>query len=173
MGKWEHTRPGVKVSLAVATGFGLGLSPFASGTVATLLGFPLVWVLAELAWPWQIVAALALASLAVPVCELAENWFGRKDDGRIVADEYLTFPLAVLGLPLHEAPLMLPIAFVVARFMDIVKPWPARGLQSVHGGYGIVIDDVFASLYALAVNWAIYKFAYPHLVSWIAWAWPF
>jgi phosphatidylglycerophosphatase A len=62
-----------------------------------------------------------------------------------VADEYLTFPIAVIGLPLHQAPLMLVVAFVSSRACDIIKPWPARGLQDWHGGYGIVIDDVFAS----------------------------
>lgn len=173
MGRWAHTSPGVKLSLMIATGFGLGLSPFASGTVGTLWGLPMVWFLSGLAWHWQVAAALALASLAVPFCSRAETWFGRKDDGRIVADEYLTFPLAVLGLPLHAAPLMLPVAFVTARFFDIVKPWPARGLQSLEGGYGIVIDDVFASLYALALNWMIYLFAYPRLVQWIGPVWPF
>jgi phosphatidylglycerophosphatase A len=173
MGRWDHTSPGVKFSLLVATGFGTGLSPVASGTVGTLLGLPLVWFLSELDWPWQVAAALALASLAVPFCSRAEKWFGRKDDGRIVADEYLTFPLAVLGLPLHAAPLMLPVAFVTARFFDIVKPWPARGLQSLQGGYGIVIDDVFSSLYALALNWVLYLVAYPHLAAWAGGCWPF
>jgi phosphatidylglycerophosphatase A len=163
----------VKASLVIATGFGLGLSPVASGTVGTLPALPLVWALSGLAWPWQLTVALVLASLAVPFCSRAESWFGRKDDGRIVADEYLTFPLAVLGLPLCQAPLMLPVAFVVARVCDIVKPWPARGLQSLEGGYGIVIDDVFASLYALAINWLFYLYAYPQVSEWVARFWPF
>ncbi len=173
MSRWESTAPEMKASLAVATGFGFGLSPFASGTVGSLWGLPLVWVLSGLDWHWQLVAALTLATLAVPFCGMAETWFGKKDDGRIVADEYLTFPLAVLGLPLHQAPLMLIVAFVTARVFDIVKPWPARGLQDLHGGYGIVIDDVFASFYALAANWLFYLFAYPWLASWIARIWPY
>lgn len=173
MGRWDDTRPGHKMSLVIATGFGFGLSPFASGTVGALWGLPLAWWMALLGWHWQLLIALALASLAVPFCGRAEKWFGRKDDGRIVADEYLTFPLAVLGLPLHQAPLMIVVAFVVSRITDIVKPWPARGLQDLEGGYGIVIDDVFASLYALAINWAFYLFAYPYVTAWIVRVWPF
>ena len=45
--------------------------------------------------------------------------------------------------------------FCVIRAVDILKPWPCRGLQSVPGGRGIVIDDFFANLYSLAINWAI------------------
>lgn len=173
MSKWEQTPSGVKCSLAVATGFGLGLSPIASGTVASVLGLPLAWALAELHVNWQIAIALALASLAVPFCSRAEKWFGRKDDGRIVADEYLTFPLCVLGLPLQQEPLLLIVAFFSARFFDIVKPWPARGLQSLQGGYGIVIDDVFASFYALAFNWLFFLFAYPLVKTGVVRFWAF
>ena len=168
MGRWNDTPPGVRTALAIATGFGFGLSPFASGTVGALWGLPLVWGLTLLPWPWQVAAALTLATLAVPFCALAESWFGHKDDGRIVADEYLTLPLAVIGLPLHQAPLMLVVAFVVSRICDIVKPWPARGLQALEGGYGIVIDDVFASFYALAINWLFFLFGYPLVAEWIA-----
>jgi phosphatidylglycerophosphatase A len=169
---WDDTSPGKKTALAVATGFGFGLSPFASGTMGALWGLPLAWVLTTRDWHWQLVAAMVLASLAVPFCEYAEKWFGRKDDGRIVADEYLTFPIAVLGLPLHQAPLMLVVAFVVSRACDIIKPWPARGLQARHGGFGIVIDDVVASIYALGINWAIYWFVYPPVTDWLVRTFP-
>jgi phosphatidylglycerophosphatase A len=143
-----------RLVLLLATGFGLGLSPVASGTTGAFLGLPLViglWLL--LPWWWaQALAALALAALAVPICDVAEKHFGRKDDGRVVADEYLLFPLCMIGLPLD--PLLLAVAFVISRVCDIIKPPPARGLQRVKGGLGIVIDDFFASLYALALNWA-------------------
>jgi len=168
METWRETRLGRKLQLAVATGFGFGLCPVASGTVGMLWGVPLAWGVVRLPVPWAIAAAGVLAALAVPVCSTAERWFGRKDDGRIVADEYLTFPIALLGLPLQEAPLMLPVAFVVVRICDILKPWPARSLQALHGGLGIVIDDVAAALYGLAVNWTIYRYGYGFLESWAA-----
>ncbi len=144
-----------KVAIGAATGFGLGYSPVASGTVGTVLAFPLVWGLSRLAAgpagvAGQVLAALLLALLAVPVCGAAERHFGTKDDGRIVADEYLTFPLCMIALPLTWQTLLL--AFLTCRVCDIVKPPPANRLQALHGGTGIVIDDVVASLYSLAIN---------------------
>ena len=47
------------------------------------------------------------------------------------------------------------VFFCVVRFVDIVKPWPCRGLQALPGGRGVVADDFVANLYSLAVNWAI------------------
>ena len=51
---------------------------------------------------------------------------------------------------------MMAIFFVVVRFIDIIKPYPANRLQSLPGGRGIVADDFVANLYALGINWAIY-----------------
>ena len=47
------------------------------------------------------------------------------------------------------------VFFCVIRVVDIVKPWPARQIQNLHGGLGIVADDFFANLYSLAVNWLV------------------
>jgi phosphatidylglycerophosphatase A len=143
----------------LATGFGLGLSPVASGTFGTLLGVPLAYGLFtwQTGWPMQIAIALALVALAIPICDKAEKALGgKKDDGRIVADEYLTMPLTLIGLPM--TPVMLLVAFLSHRFFDILKPPPARGLQRLPGGLGITIDDFFSSLYALATNWALYVY---------------
>ena len=143
-----------QLAVAAATGFGLGLSPVASGTAGTLLGIPLVLLLWPLGLSVQIAAAAALPLVAIPICGAAERAYGKKDDGRIVADEYLTFPLCMVGLP--AVPWVMALAFLSHRVFDILKPPPARGLQALKGGLGIVIDDVFASLYALAFNWAVY-----------------
>ncbi len=148
------------VWVVLATGFGLGLSPVASGTFGTLLGIPLAMALFTWQTDWivQAVMAVVLVLAAVPVCDKAEKALGgKKDDGRIVADEYLTFPLTVIGLPV-TSPVMLLVAFLSHRVLDIIKPWPARGLQRLPGGLGITIDDAFSSLYALGVNWLIYRY---------------
>lgn len=141
--------------LWLATGFGLGNSPVASGTVGALLGLPLVYLAAQCpSVVGQTVFALLLTAAAVPVCDVAEKTFQKKDDGRIVADEYFLLPLVFIGIPL--SPLMLAVGFVVSRGFDILKPWPARGLQRLTGGIGIVIDDFLASIYALAANHVAY-----------------
>lgn len=151
-------RLGEKFCLFVATGFGIGLFvPFAPGTFGSLPGVALAYLMAPLGIAWQIVACLGLAFAAVGFCSVAENSLGVKDDGRITADEWMLYPIGVLGIPVLNLPWTAMAAFfVVIRLIDIVKPPPARQLQAFHGGFGIVIDDFFANLYSLAVNWTLY-----------------
>ena len=145
-----------KLLAFAANGFGLGRSPFAPGTVGTLLGLPLVWFI-NTRWglQGQIVAAIIQTLIAIPLCQAAENEFRTKDPKGCVADEYLTFSICMIGLPVYGEPggaVMMGVAFLSNRFFDIAKFWPAHGLQRLKGGLGIVIDDVFATLYALAFN---------------------
>ena len=147
------------LSLALATGFGLGFSPFASGTVGTLLGVLIVAAMGFLnvGIVLHIVIAVLLPIIAIPICGDAEKFFGKKDDGRIVADEYMTFPLCVIGMPYFTQPWLLIWAFLFHRFFDIWKPPPARQLQKLTGGLGVVIDDVASSIYALIATQAIWQ----------------
>ena len=147
-----------KLVLFFATGCGIGLFvPFAPGTFGSLPGVVLAWWMASWVPSVQALVALALAAAAIPVCSIAEKMLGVKDDGRITADEWMLYPIAVLGLPLQTLPFWaLAVFFAVVRLVDIVKPPPARQLQVFHGGFGIVIDDFFANLYSLAINWTIY-----------------
>ena len=148
-----------KLAVLLATGFGLGLLPGAPGTFGALLGIPLAVAVTALPGAWfQAAAALALALLAVPVCEAGERHFGRKDPGSVVADEWMLLPICFAGqLPLWDmlcdgraaaAAAFLAAGFVVSRFFDILKPFPAWRLQVLPGGFGIVFDDFFADLYA-------------------------
>ncbi|MBA4386433.1 MAG: phosphatidylglycerophosphatase A [Verrucomicrobia bacterium] len=144
----------------LATGFGLGLSPFASGTVGSIPGLALAALISPLAWGWQAAVCAVLTILAVPICGAGEDRYGRKDDGRIVADEYMTFPICLIGLPWVLNIWLLPVAFVVNRVMDIIKPPPARQSQALRGGLGIVMDDFLSSLYALGLNHGIWYCAH-------------
>lgn len=151
-----------KFNLFIASGFGLGLvAPFAPGTFGSLPGVALAYATALLPLYLQIPVVTALALLAIPVCDVAEKTLGIKDDGRITADEWMLYPLALVGIPLYELPWWSMIVFfAVIRLIDIVKPWPANKLQSIPGGRGIVIDDFVANLYSLAVNWTIAVFLF-------------
>jgi phosphatidylglycerophosphatase A len=148
-----------RIALLLATGLGLGYMPVASGTFGTLLGIPIVMAMCGLPLPLQTLIAVVLGAVAIPICSAGEAHFKKKDDGHIVADEYLTFPLCVLGIPWLDHPWLLVLAFVVHRILDIIKPAPARQSQGLTGGLGIVMDDLISSLYALGVN---------HLVVWLA-----
>jgi phosphatidylglycerophosphatase A len=147
-----------RLNLLIATGFGIGLLvPFAPGTFGSLPGVVLAYAMAVQPLPLQILTCIGLTLLAVPICHGAETVLRTKDDGRICADEWMLFPLCVIGIPLREVLFLLPLFFIVARICDIAKPPPAHGLQRIRGGIGIVIDDFFASLYALAFNHIAYR----------------
>ncbi|MDA3925871.1 MAG: phosphatidylglycerophosphatase A [Kiritimatiellae bacterium] len=146
-----------RFNVFIATGFGIGLiTPIAPGTVGSLPGVLLAWFMSTQNVPLQIITCIGLSLIAVPICHIAEQVLQKKDDGRICADEWMLFPICVIGIPLHSVPFLLPVFFLVTRFCDITKPPPARGLQRITGGIGIVIDDFFASLYALVFNHLIY-----------------
>jgi phosphatidylglycerophosphatase A len=139
----------------IATGFGTGLSPVMPGTAGTLIGLPLAWGLMQLPDIWcQIGAALLFVLIAIPVCGAAERMIGGKDPACIVADEYLTLPITVIGL---ASPWALLSGFIFHRIFDISKPPPIRQLQHIHGGFGIVIDDFLAALIALGLNHLLFS----------------
>ncbi|MDQ7728697.1 phosphatidylglycerophosphatase A [Halomonas sp. SpR8] len=139
------------VNFWIATGFGLGLSPVAPGTFGSLLGIPLAWWLLARPLSQQGIIIAVMLVLAVPVCHVASQHFAGADHGSIVADEYVAFPLAVIGLAAARHPLVMAIAFVVYRFFDGLKPPPIHLAEYIHGGFGIVLDDVIAAL----VTWVI------------------
>lgn len=157
-----------KLAVFIATGFGLGFSPFAPGTAGALPGVLIAWLISPLSVFIQAGIAVGLVLLAVPLCGIAEEFFNSKDDRRIVADEYMTFPVCMVGLPanvwtLPAAFVMVPFAFVASRLLDIIKPPPARQIQRIHGGAGIVLDDFFANVYGLALNHVAWHYLEPFL----------
>lgn len=139
----------------IAIGFGLGLMPVAPGTFGTLLGVPLAWWLVRRPLGQQGAIIAVLVALAVPVCHFAAQQLGGGDPGSIVADEYVAFPLAVIGLQAARHPLVMAMAFGVYRFFDALKPPPIHYAEYVEGGLGIVLDDVVAAL----VTWVIMALA--------------
>ena len=134
----------------MAIGFGTGLSPVMPGTVGTLVGLPIAWgVMQFQGTAMQVLVCVALSLLSIPICEVGERVIGGKDPGCIVADEYLTLPITVIGL---SSPWALLSGFVLHRIFDITKPPPIKQLQHIHGGFGITIDDFLAALIALGLN---------------------
>jgi phosphatidylglycerophosphatase A len=143
----------------IAVGFGTGWSPVMPGTVGTLVGLPLAWGVMQLYPAHGLQAAVCgvLTLLAVPICGVAEKMIGGKDPGCIVADEYLTLPITVIGL---TSPWALLTGFVLHRIFDITKPPPIKQLQHIHGGFGIVVDDLLAALIALGLNHLIFRWLF-------------
>jgi Phosphatidylglycerophosphatase A and related proteins len=135
-----------KIIKLLATGFGSGLSPFAPGTIGTLVGIPVCLVCLPLIWPARFLCAIVLSALAIFISGRAEIIYQKKDDQRIVIDEIAGFQVAML--PVAITGLHLLVAFVLFRIFDIWKPFPIRNLQELPGGWGVVIDDVVAGIYA-------------------------
>jgi phosphatidylglycerophosphatase A len=158
------------------TTFGLGFMRPASGTwgslppciVAAVLVYPLGG-LGHYLWYPVMLAFIAVFSWAcVKFGDGAEAEFGKKDPGQVVADETAGMALTLLFMPwwwLTPDPLSkwfaIGVAFILFRIADIVKVPPARGLQSLKGGWGILVDDLVAAVQAglilLALFWWLHR----------------
>lgn len=134
----------------LAFGFGSGLAPWAPGTAGTLVAVPLYLLLA----PLPLVAYLAIIVLGFAVgvylCGASSRKLGVHDHSGIVWDEFIGFFITMIAAP--AGGLWLLLGFLLFRLFDVLKPWPIRWLdRHVHGGVGIMLDDVLAGVYALAV----------------------
>jgi phosphatidylglycerophosphatase A len=130
----------------VATAFGSGLVPVAPGTAGSAVGLLLFLPLAGLAWPVQLAATAAVTLIGTLAASRDARNVGLKDPGLVVVDEVAGQWVTLLALPL--TPVTALAGFVLFRAMDILKPWPARDLERLPGGVGIMADDIAAGIYA-------------------------
>jgi phosphatidylglycerophosphatase A len=145
--------------------FGLGLLPVAPGTWGSLPSAVVFGFLAQFkADALTIVTVLtALIGLGSFVCikfsPAVAAMTGKKDPGEIVADEmagqavtFLAFPFASMaGCSAGQAWLVAAGGFILFRIFDITKPWPIKSIEKLPGGWGILLDDLLAGVYAAAV----------------------
>ena len=141
----------------VATFFGAGLGKPGPGTYGSIAAVLLWAAFAFGAHPTRftlncaLVAGIALSIvLGVPAATIAARESGRHDPGFVVIDEVAGQWIALFACPAHWVPALL--ALILFRLFDITKPFPARQLESLPEGWGIVFDDVAAGLYALLVG---------------------
>jgi phosphatidylglycerophosphatase A len=145
----------------IAFGFGTGLSPVAPGTVGTLVGVGLFVPLSLLNVEAYAIVVAALFGFGCWVCGESARLLGVHDHGGIVFDEivgYLVAAAPLLCFPAQAAPVVavaMLAAFALFRVFDILKPWPIRAVdRKVHGGFGIMLDDLLAGLAAAVPLWA-------------------
>lgn len=136
--------------LLIAFGFGSGLSPKAPGTCGTAVAVPLfVWLQAYGLIPYLALVGLASAG-GVWICSRAARKLGVHDHPGIVWDEIVGYWITMTAVPVSVPTLV--AGFVLFRFFDIVKPWPIKAIdRSVGGGFGIMLDDLVAGLFACLV----------------------
>ena len=131
----------------LAFGFGTGLAPVAPGTVGSVLGVLLAWLTLDLGLMTQIACAVAISVAGIWICGESARRLGIHDHGGIVWDEIAGMYVVLIVAPTTVWAWIL--AFGLFRAFDIVKPWPIRDLDHrLHGGVGIMLDDLVAALYA-------------------------
>jgi phosphatidylglycerophosphatase A len=134
----------------LAFGFGAGLAPRAPGTFGSAVGLVAAWWLLELPFVWRVAVVLAVIAAGIFICGESARRLGRHDDQRIVLDEIAGVLLTSLAVA-EKSLLALALVFVFFRVFDIWKPWPIRDVDhSLHGGLGIMLDDLIAAVYAAA-----------------------
>jgi phosphatidylglycerophosphatase A len=148
--------PGMKTRWAWVAGtfFGAGLGKPGPGTWGSVAALLLWLLLAHFAPLTSLqlalitaVAAFLVTAIGIPAGTIVARETGKEDPQHVVIDEVAGQWIALIACPVDWwHPLL---ALVLFRAFDIVKPWPARQLENLHGGWGIMLDDVAAGLYAL------------------------
>ncbi|TCK17441.1 phosphatidylglycerophosphatase A [Thiogranum longum] len=138
--------------LWLAFGFGSGLSPRAPGTAGTLVAVPLFLLLDQLSFAGYLTATVLISLAGVWICQRASQTLGVHDHPGIVWDEFAGYLVAMIMAP--EGWTGILAGFVLFRFFDIWKPWPIGWVdKKVHGGLGIMLDDILAGLMVVVVLW--------------------
>lgn len=130
-----------------ATVFGAGMSPRAPGTFGTLAAVPLYLLLAGLSLEVYLLVTAVVFAIGIPLCHAAARRMGVADHPAIVWDEVAGYLLTMAAAP--QGWVWVLAGFLLFRLFDIAKPWPVRVVdRRVHGGLGIMLDDVLAAGYA-------------------------
>jgi phosphatidylglycerophosphatase A len=156
-------KPTDYLALSIAT-CGVGYLPLAPGTFGSLVGLGIFLLLTRLTAGATLVAVVLALIVAVTLAGIwagtrIEQLSGRKDPGKVVVDEVAgqmiaLFPLALFS---HWSTGLVILSFILFRFFDIVKPYPANRLQELDGGVGIMFDDLVAGVYGAVVVLIISK----------------
>ena len=135
-----------RLGLLIATCGYIGFAPVAPGTVGSAAGVAVFYLIrgVEAAWAQPLLIAVLFAA-GVWAASIAEQALGGTDPGPVVIDEVVGMLITLLWLPV--TPLGALAGFLLFRVLDVVKPWPSRQLESLHGGLGIMSDDAMAAVY--------------------------
>jgi phosphatidylglycerophosphatase A len=136
-----------RVIILLATGCYVGYSPLIPGTAGTLAAIPLYLILSHLSSLYYIAVVLGSIYIAIWASDRAEVLLQSRDCRHIVIDEMVGFMVAMVMVPPTFRNILL--GFFLFRALDIIKPIPIRALEDrVRGGYGVVLDDIVAGVYA-------------------------
>ena len=151
----------IRLAFAIATVFKAGYIPIAPGTVGSIIGLLVFWLIKDYAsFTIEMFVATALFFAGVWASTIVEQVLERHDPGVVIVDEVVGMLVALMLLP--PTITVMFVAFLLFRVFDIIKPYPARWCEQLSRGWGIMMDDVVAGLY---VNVLI------HIILWIVPQW--
>tara|TARA_Y100000780_G_C13481579_1_gene338737 strand:- start:97 stop:561 length:465 start_codon:yes stop_codon:yes gene_type:complete len=151
----------IRLAFAIATVFKAGYIPIAPGTVGSIIGLLVFWLIKDYAsFTIEMFVAAALFFAGVWASTIVEQVLERHDPGVVIVDEVVGMLVALMLLP--PTITVMFVAFLLFRVFDIIKPYPARWCEQLSRGWGIMMDDVVAGLY---VNVLI------HIILWIVPQW--
>ena len=134
----------------LALGFGSGLMPKAPGTFGTLAAIPIYYLCKDLSLLHYLLFIAFVSIAGIYICQYTSDALKVHDHPGIVIDEFAGYFITMIAIPFSWQSVL--AGFVVFRIFDIFKPWPISFLdKKVHGGLGIMIDDVVAGLFALLI----------------------
>jgi phosphatidylglycerophosphatase A len=141
----------------IAFGFGTGTIPFAPGTFGTLLAIPIYLLMAPLRPLPYFILLLAIIALSMWICGKVTKEIGVADHQGMNLDEIVGYLVTMFYIPLGWGWML--AGFVLFRLFDIWKPWPINLVdRNVHGGVGIILDDVLAGLFSCVILFLIAVF---------------
>ncbi|RMG66489.1 MAG: phosphatidylglycerophosphatase A [Calditrichaeota bacterium] len=129
------------------TGLGTGFSPVAPGTAGSTLAVLVAYFLFRGNQTYLLLSLLVCLPLGIGAASWMADQLRIPDPSIVVIDEVVGMWVALLGVAWNWK--LFALAFVLFRLFDVVKPPPVRQLESLHGGLGIMLDDVMAGFYAL------------------------
>jgi phosphatidylglycerophosphatase A len=135
-----------RLGLLIATCGYIGFAPVAPGTVGSAAGVALFYLVRASGVPVaELVLIAALFAAGVWASSMAERVLGRTDPGPVVIDEVVGMLITLAWIPV--TPLGALTGFLIFRVLDVVKPWPSRQFEAMHGGLGVMADDAMAAVY--------------------------
>ncbi len=144
-----------KLSLILASGFGVGYSPWASGTFGSLWGILFFYWWRNLSPLYFSLSLIAFFIISMPIVQSAEKQLGTHDSGVIILDEILGYLVAVWAMPFNFW--TVAIGFGLFRLFDIWKPFPISYLdKKIKGALGVIVDDLAAGIFAHVILRGLY-----------------
>jgi len=136
-------------------GFGSGLAPVAPGTFGTLAAIPIYLLMQNLSLLAYIALTVVAFFVGIWICQQSADWLGKDDPSAVVWDEIVGYLITMIAAPTGW--LWIVIGFVLFRLFDILKPWPiSLADREIHGGLGIMVDDVIAGIFSAVILQIIY-----------------